>query len=126
MGRRRTTNKSELLRRRYFNAKRVSSYGGVEAVKRAPHTSERFVKKWLSEMDTYTLHKPVRTTFKRRCVVVGGLHQQWQADLVDVSNLKNDNDGITFLLTVIDVFSKSARCIPLKNKSASSLVAAFT
>ena len=110
----------------YFDAKRVGSYGGVETLKRASHTSERFVKKWLTEQDTYTLHKPVRTTFKRRCVVVGGMHQQWQADLVDVSNLKKDNDGITFLLNVIDVFSKWAWCIPLKNKSASSLVAAFT
>ena len=125
MGRRRTTDKSELLRRRYLDAKRVSSYGGVTALKRASRTPIRFVKKWLSEQDTYTLHKPVRTAFKRRCVVVGGPHQQWQADLVDVSNLKKDNDGITFLLTVIDVFSKWAWCVPLKNKSASSLVMAF-
>ena len=44
---------------------------------------------------------------------MGGLHQQWQADLVDVSNLKKDNDGITFLLTVIDVFSQWAWCISL-------------
>ena len=64
-----------------------------------------------------TLHKP-------RCVVVGGPNQQWQADLVDVSRLKKTNDGTTFLLTVIDVFSKRAWCIPLKNKSAVSLVAA--
>ena len=88
MGHRRTTKKSDLLRRRYFDTKRVGSYGGVRALKRASRTSERFVKKWLSEQDTHTLHKPVRTTFKRRCVAVGGMHQQWQADLVDVSNLK--------------------------------------
>ena len=84
------------------------------------------VERWLSEQDTYTLHKPVRRRLKRRCVVVGGPNQQWQADLVDVSRLKKTNDGTTFLLTVIDVFSKRAWCIPLKNKSAVSLVAAFT
>ena len=71
------------------------------------------------------LHKPVRRRFKRRCVVVGGPNQQWQADLVDESRLKKTNDGTTYLLTVIDVFSKRAWCIPLKNKSAVSLVAAF-
>ena len=49
-----------------------------------------------------------------------------KADLVDMSRLKKSNDGTTFLLTVIDVFSKRAWCIPLKNKSAASLVAAFT
>ena len=43
-----------------------------------------------------------------------------------MSRLKKSNDGTTFLLTVIDVFSKRAWCIPLKNKSAASLVAAFT
>ena len=42
-----------------------------------------------------------------------------------MSRLKTANDGTTFLLTVIDVFSKRAWCIPLKSKSAASLVAAF-
>ena len=64
--------------------------------------------------------------FKRHCVVVGVPNQQWQADLVDMSRLKKVNDGTTFLLTVIDVFSKLARCVPLKNKSAALLVTAFT
>ena len=84
------------------------------------------VAEWLSEQDAYTLHKPARRHFKRRRVIVGGLRQQWQADLVDLSNLKKDNDGMTFLLTVIDVFSKVAWCVPMKNKSAASLVAALT
>ena len=44
---------------------------------------------------------------------------------VAMSRLKAANDGTTFLLTVIDVFSKRAWCIPLKSKSAASLVAAF-
>ena len=83
------------------------------------------VKQWLSEQDAYTLHKPVRIRFKRRRVIVGGRNHQWQADLVDLSKLKKDNDGYVFLLTVIDVFSKRAWCVPLKNKSASSLVTAL-
>ena len=47
---------------------------------------------------------------------MGGPHQQWQADLVDVSNLKKDNDGITFLLTVIDVFSKMGMAHPAEEQ----------
>ena len=88
--------------------------------------AERDVERWLSTQDAYTLHKPVRRRFKRRCVVVGGPNQQWQADLVDMSRLKQTNNEITFLLTVIDVFSKRAWCIPLKSKSAAALVTAFT
>ena len=67
----------------------------------------------------------MRRRFKRRCVAVGDPYQHWQADLVDLSSLKKTYDWTAFLLTVINVFSKRAWCIPLKNKSAVSLVAAF-
>ena len=52
-------------------------------------------------------------------VIVGGLRQ---ADLVDLSQ---NNNGMTFPLTVINVFSKVAWCFLMKNKSAASLVAAL-
>ena len=107
---------------RYYDQKLVGSYGDVAALRRV--VPDQDVERWLSEQDTCTLHKPVRRRFKRRCVVVGGPNQQWQADLVEVLRLKKTNDRTTFLLTVIDVFSKRAWCIPLKNKSAVSLVAA--
>ena len=81
---------------RYYNQKLVGSYGGVAALRRV--VPDQDVERWLSEQDTYTLHKPVRRRFKRRCVVVGGPNQQWQADLVDVSRLKKTNDGTAFLL----------------------------
>ena len=112
------------LQQRYYVPKRVGSYGGVAALRRV--VPEQDVERWLSEQDTYKLHNPVRRRFKRRCVVVGGPNQQWQADLADMWRLKKVNDGTTFILTVIDVFSKLAWCVPLRNKSAASLMAAFT
>ena len=115
----------ESLKRVYSDPKRVGSYGGVNALRRVTRAPVKAVKQWLSEQDAYTLHKPVRIRFKRRRVIVGGRNHQWQADLVDLSKLKKDNDGYVFLLTVIDVFSKRAWCVPLKNKSASSLVTAL-
>jgi flagellar hook-basal body complex protein FliE len=44
-------------------------------------------------------------------------------DLVDMSNLKDDE--YKFILTIIDVFSKYAWAIPLKNKKASTVLTAF-
>jgi hypothetical protein len=58
--------------------------------------------------------------------MVGGIDHQWQADLVDVSRLSKENDGIKFLLTVIDVLSKYAWVVPLRDKTGRSLVEAFT
>ena len=120
---------SRILNSIYYDTKQTGSFGGIDRLRRASHpalgASVKDVKQWLSEQDTYTLHKPVRYRFRRRRVVVGGINHQWQADLVDMSRLKRYNDDHTFLLTVIDVFSKKAWSIPLKNKSASSLTAAF-
>ena len=107
-----------------FDPKRVGCYGGVAALQRV--VSVHDIERWLSEQDTYTLLKPVRCRLKRCCVVVGGPNQQWQADLVDMSRFKKVNDGTTFILIVINVVSKLAWCVPLKNKLAASLVAAFT
>ena len=56
---------------------------------------------------------------------MNGKDEQWQADLVDVQALNKDNDGYRFLLTVIDVLSKYAWVVPLKDKTGKSLVDAF-
>ena len=117
---------TKTLKKVYFDPSRVGSYGGVDALRRVTHAPRKVVARWLSEQDAYSLHKPARRRFnKRRRVIVGGMNQQWQADLVDLKTLKNDNDGMTFLLTTIDVFSKRAKCIPIPSKSAASLVAAL-
>ena len=40
------------------------------------------------------------------------------ADLMDMSNIKSQNDNITFILVIVDVFSKFAWLQPLLNKKA--------
>ena len=94
------------------------------------HSDNKFthkqIKDWLSKQDVYTLHKPVRWRFRRRRIFTSGIDDLWQADLVDMSAISKYNDVYKFLLTCIDVFSKYAWAIPLKNKSSKSIVTAFT
>lgn len=121
---------NQTLHKLYYDPKQPGSYGGVEQLFRAakqvlPAIKREQVEEWLSEQDTYTLHKPVRYTFPRKQVIVGGIDHQWQADLADVSQLKRDNDGFCFLLTVIDVFSKYAWVVPLKRKTQQAVTEAF-
>ena len=77
-----------------------------EARKRYPFLTFRQVKTWLQSKETYTLHKTVQYNFPRNRVIVTGIDDQWQADLVDVSSLARFNKGYKFLLTCIDVFFK--------------------
>ena len=74
---------------------------------------------------TYTLHKPIRHHFRRNRVIVGGIDHQWQMDLADMQSMQKFNDGYRYLLVCIDVFSKYAWVVPLKNKTGLSLVEAF-
>jgi transposase InsO family protein len=92
-----------------------------EVKKREKDIDGSTIKLWLQTQDGYTLHKPTRKLFKRNRIIVNGIDDTFQMDLVDVSTLADTNDGHNFILTAIDVFSKFAWAIPLKNKSASAV-----
>ena len=116
---------SKRLSTSYYDIGGVGSYGGIQPLSKKTKVPLPQVKKWLESQDAYSLHKPVRYKFPRRKVIVSGPGQQWQADLIDVTRLSAHNAGFKFLLTCIDVFSKRAWALPLKNKTAQSLVRAF-
>ena len=49
----------------------------------------------------------------------------WATDLVDMQLIGKFNKGFRFLLRVIDIFSKYAWVVPLKDKKGVSIVNAF-
>jgi hypothetical protein len=63
--------------------------------------------------------------FRKRTVYVSGIDEIWAADLVDMQSFAKDNDGVKYLLTVIDVFSKYGWIVPLNDKSGKSTAAGF-
>lgn len=117
--------KNQRLAQQYYRGECKGSYGGVDSLTRATKLKRSTVKNWLQSQDSYTLHKPVRYNFTRRRTIVGGIDHQWQADLIDLRSLKKYNNKYTFILMVIDVLSKYAWAIPLKNKTGQSLTDAF-
>lgn len=84
------------------------------------------VKKYLQKQNSYTLHYPVIKNFKRNQYRVFNIDDLWEIDLCDMRHLKKANDNFTFILTVIDVFSKYAFAIPLKKKAAEDVTKAFS
>jgi transposase InsO family protein len=95
------------------------------AKQRDPTISRSQVRDWLRSQFTYTLHKPARRRFKRRRVLASRPGQHVQIDLVDLQRYRADNDGHNFLLVAIDVFSKFAYVLPLRDKKGVTLKAAF-
>ena len=120
---------NRLLGKLYYEFDRPSALGGVQKLYRAARRyglTRLQVLQWLQQQPGYTLHKPARKLFRRNRVFVNGLDEQWQADLADLQSLSRWNGGHKYLLTCIYVLSKYAWVFPLKYKSASALVEAFT
>ena len=62
---------------------------------------------------------------KKRKVHAAFKDNIWGADLADMQLLSKYNKGIRFLLCVIDIFSKYAWVVPLKDKKCVSIATAF-
>ena len=71
------------------------------------------------------LHKPIIKKFSKRKVYSSLKDNIWGVDLADMQLLSKCNKGFRFLLCVIDIFSKYAWVIPLKDKKGVSIVNAF-
>ena len=74
------------------------------------------VQDFLAAEDVYTLHKPTRKPKKYRKTIAHGIDAIHQADLVDISALSRENKGYKFILSNIDIFSRKAWAVPMKNK----------
>ena len=71
------------------------------------------------------LHKPIIRKFEKRRVYSTFKDNIWGVDLADMQLLSKYNKAIRFLLCVIDIFSKYAWVVPLKDKKGISIVKAF-
>ena len=71
------------------------------------------------------LHKPIIKNFKRRKVYSSFKDNIWGVDLANMQLISKYNKGIRYLLCVIDLFSRYAWVIPLKNRKGDSIVEGF-
>ena len=70
-------------------------------------------------------HKPIIRKFNKRKVYSQFKDNIWGVDLADMQSLSRKNKGIKYLLCAIDLYSRYAFVIPLKDKKGISIVNAF-
>ena len=71
------------------------------------------------------LNKPIIRKFEKRNVHSPFIDNIWAADLTDMQLTSKFNQGNCFLLCVIDIFSKYAWVIPLKDKKGVTITYTF-
>ena len=74
------------------------------------------IRKWLQDQESYSLTSCSRRKYNRSRVIVNGINSQADMDLMDMVDLTKQNDGYQYLLVCINIFSRFARCVPLKTK----------
>lgn len=116
----------------YYDPARPSAFSSLEKLRSAVRGGEGggklsldALQAWLQKQDAYTLHRQARKRFARNPYLVTNIYDLWECDLLDVSSLAKYNDNHTFILCVIDVFSKYLHLIPIKTKTGPSVTAAF-
>ena len=57
---------------------------------------------------------------------MNAIDEIWAADLIDMQAFSKDNNGIKYILIVIDVFSKFVWIVPLKLKTGQEVANAFS
>lgn len=63
------------------------------------------------------IHRDARKNFPRRKVMMYGIVETLQADLIEMQPYKRENRGHRYILLVIDIFSKMAYAKPLMDKT---------
>ena len=57
---------------------------------------------------------------------MNGIDEILAVDLIDMQAFSKDNNGIEYLLTVIDIFSKFVWILPLKRKTGQEVANTFS
>lgn len=71
------------------------------------------------------IHRSARKNFIRRKYQMRGIDDTFQADLVEMIPHFRVNNNYKYILTVIDIFSKFAWAIPIKNKTGKEVTCAM-
>ena len=125
------TQSDKVLKDKAFKIANNPNYDGYQRVL-ASMVYKFFDKKFkgsgiineLNDQLANELHKPIIRKFKKRKVYSFFRDNIWGVDLADMQSLSKYNKGIKYLLCVIDLFSKYAWVVPIKDKGT-SIVNAF-
>ena len=79
---------------------------------------------WMKRM-TYEVYRPVKKEYPTRKSLSSGVDHIWTSDLMDMQLEAKENNGMKYGLVVLDMFSRYAWIVPIKDKTGDSVLVAF-
>jgi hypothetical protein len=84
--------------------------------------SRKRVEKFVGECEACALHLPLKEFDEVRNVTASKIFEHLQIDLIDVRKYADKNDGFSWILNCIDVYSRFSFVFPLKTKTAKEVI----
>ena len=115
----------QVLKDVYFNPAHPASFSSLHALYESVKNqgiSKKVVKEWLEKQEVYTLHKRVNRKIKRPRVIVPYKDYQWDGDTMNMVEYKEENKDFSYILVLIDIFTRFVWTAPLKTLRAKEMV----
>lgn len=115
----------------YYDTSNPASFSGPDKLFQYVKKHGRYdiskykIRKWLQSQETYSIQRSYRRPNNRTRIVVAGIDDQWSMDLADMIKYSKYNDGIKYILIVVDVFSKYLWLRKLMDKTGESVSVAL-
>ena len=91
-----------------------------------PETKAKDVNDFLDAQMSYQLLKESKNLMmKMGHIVASRINEIWQIDIYDLSRYAKSNKGFNFMFAVVDVFTRFAYIVPMKNKDIDSTTKAL-
>ena len=88
----------QYLKKIYYDQSNPASFAGSDKLYRFVREDGKFllskykIRKWLEQQEPYSLQRPLKRSFKRNKVIVKGVDDQWDVDLMDLTKYANYNN----------------------------------
>lgn len=122
----------KLLHKIWYTPSEPGSYMGVHKFYSALQNHEILNKipryqlqLWLYRQEAYSVHRETRSKFKRSRYLFSYLNEYWHADLTDLYQYRDSNQGMGYILVTVDLLSRQACFEPAKSKSSVDMQKAF-
>ena len=114
----------------FYDPKHAASYSSAQKLYKSLQSKGqtiplKTIQHWLQSQDVHTLHRPLKRKFPRNRVIVYGKDSQWDADLMDMTQLAKYNKSFNYVLLCIDILSKFVWVVALKTKQSKEVLKAF-
>ncbi len=108
--------KGKNILKKYDSLQHLTSFGGMKTLQNYYNLTDEAAKNVLQRSYTYQLHKQSKKVRNRNPIMVYCARDLVEADLIDMKNLKAENNNISFILILIDAASRYVWAVPLKKK----------